>query len=532
MLNSKLSSSEPELLTQMNNRGFQAPPVWSKWSNRILILSLLGIVYLTIFPFRIDFASPQSGTTSPFLLGPSLKHVDSLDFFLNVLLFVPFGFGLSAQLRKRGVGKGRVRFLVFAAGAITSYIVELLQFYIPVRNAAWDDVVSNTLGAVCGFVLFNRFSEALLNPLGAWEERIEEWFCLRRAVLVPAAYLGFFFLLSIPLQKETGLSSWDADVPLFVGSDGTAGHAWKGQIARLQVWNRALSEESARRLTAGEPLPGAETGLVADYEFSGAPPFEDQQKSLPALLWISSSPPPDSHVLELNGSSWLGTKVSVTKLARDLQRTNQFTLRAVCSSAVAAELEQYIVYISQVYGTPDLTLRRDGADLAFWFRNPLSLHRSFLTWRVRDVFANGQPRDILVSSDGSNVSLYVDGKKLRNYHLSPGAALAHKFTRILAFNLNGYLIVYDTLIFFPAGILLGLIARNQDSQAPLARFLLFLGLVLPPALYESILVWVSGTIFSWREILLCILLTFLGAWLINADHRKGVLCRGPKQTLA
>ncbi len=527
MLNLKLSSSESEFFTQMKNRSFQPPPAWSQWSNRILILSLLGIVYLTIFPFRIDFASPQSGTTSPFLLGPSLKHGISVDFFLNVLLFVPFGFGLSAQFRKRGVSNGRVLFLAFAAGAITSYSVEFLQFYIPVRNAAWDDVVSNTLGAVCGFVLFHQSSETLLNPLSAWEERVEEWFSLRRAVFFLAAYLGFFFLLSVPLQKETGLSNWDPDVPLFVGSDGTARHAWKGQIAKLQMWDRALSEESARKLTAGEALPGAETGLVADYELSGAPPFEDQQKSLPALLWISSSPPADSHVLELNGSSWLGTKASVTKLTRDLQRTNQFTLRAVCTSADSAELEQYIVYISQVYGTPDLTLRRDGPDLAFWFRNPVSLHRSFLTWRVRGVFTNGQPHDILVTSDGSNVSLYVDGKRLRNYHLSPGAALAHKFTRVFPFDLDGYLVVYDTLIFFPAGILLGLIARNQVSRAPLGRFLLFVGLVLPSALYDSILVWVSGKNFSGREILLCFLLTLLGAWFINADRRDGVLSPAP-----
>src|ERR1700680_3597115 len=92
-------------LHSMNNRSVQPPRVWSQWSNRILILSLLGIIYFTFFPFRIDFASPQSRTTSPFLLGPSLKHGVHLDFFLNVLLFIPFGFGFSALLRKRGVSK-------------------------------------------------------------------------------------------------------------------------------------------------------------------------------------------------------------------------------------------------------------------------------------------------------------------------------------------------------------------------------------------------------------------------------------------
>src|ERR1700676_4003988 len=141
----------------MNNRSFQPPRAWSQWSNRILILSLLGIIYFTFFPFRIDFSSPQSRTTSPFLLGPSLKHGIHMDFFLNVLLFVPFGFGVSAQLGKRGVSKGRALLLAFVAGALTSYAVELLQFFIPTRNSAWDDVTPNTLGAVCGFFLFPQF---------------------------------------------------------------------------------------------------------------------------------------------------------------------------------------------------------------------------------------------------------------------------------------------------------------------------------------------------------------------------------------
>src|ERR1700730_2468291 len=112
----------------MKKQSSQPPQAWSQWSNRILILSLIGIVYLTFFPFRIDFAAPQSRTSSPFFLGPSLKHGDHVDFFLNVLLFVPFGFGLSAQLRKHGASRGRVLVLTLAAGAITSYVVEFLQF--------------------------------------------------------------------------------------------------------------------------------------------------------------------------------------------------------------------------------------------------------------------------------------------------------------------------------------------------------------------------------------------------------------------
>jgi VanZ family protein len=508
----------------MHKQSSQPPQAHSQWANRILILSFIGIVYLTLFPFRLDFAAPQSRTSSPFFLGPSLKHGDPVDFFLNLLLFIPFGFGFSAQLRKRGVSSGRALALALAAGAVTSYCVEFLQFYIPTRSSGWDDITPNTAGAVLGSLLFDRWGEMLLKPLSLWGARLEAWVSLRRASVFLLAYLACFFLLSIPLQRETRLSNWDTTLPMFVGSDGTPRHAWKGQIAKLQVWNRAFSQELARKIAAGEAAPDTDTGLLASYDFTGAPPYSDQEKSLPELVFISSSPPRDSSVLDLNGSSWLSTKVPVTDLTLTLKRTNQFTVRAVCTPANVADLEEHLVSISHVYGTPDLYLRREQADLVFWFRNPLSMYRSSLAWRVRNVFAPGQTRDILVSYDGSNVSLYVDGKKeTRVYSLGPGAALAHKFMRVLAVNLDGYSVTYDVLIFLPAGLLLGMIARKDPSRKPAGRFLLLLGFLLPSVFYEFILVWVSGRAVSGWEIFLCLLLTLLGAWLINADHSDRVL---------
>ena len=490
------------------------------------MLSVIGIVCLTIFPFRFDFGAPQSG--NPFFLGPSLKHSGYRGFLLNVLLFVPFGFGLSALLRKRGVGTGRALVLVLASGAITSYTVEFLQLYIPSRDSGWEDIFSNTTGAVVGFLLLDRWGELLLKPISIWEEKIEAWLSLRRACIFLLVYLGVCFALSVPLQRETRLSNWDTTPLMFVGSDGTGRHAWKGQIAKLQLWNRSLPDESARKLTAGESVPGMGNGLLASYEFTGATPYGDHQKSLPALALISSSPPQGPNVLDLDGSSWLSTKVPVTDLTQELKRTNQFAVRIVCTPANVADLEQFLISISQMYQASNLFLRRDQADLVFWFRSPLSANRSSLGWRVRDVFSPGEPRDILVSYDGSNVSLYVNGKKEpRVFSLSPGAALVHKLSRANAFELEGYLILYDLSIFLPAGMLLGMIARQKTSQKKMGRFLLVLGLLLPAVLYEFILTWTSGrAIYLW-EIILCISLIFLGSWLINADRSDGVLLRVP-----
>src|SRR6202522_368395 len=94
----------------------------SSWSNRILILATAGILFLTMYPFRFNFHLLPNGA-SPFFLGKSQKS-GFFDAFLNVLLFIPFGFGLAEKLRERKISRGASIFMVFAAGAILSYGIE------------------------------------------------------------------------------------------------------------------------------------------------------------------------------------------------------------------------------------------------------------------------------------------------------------------------------------------------------------------------------------------------------------------------
>src|ERR1700732_1407164 len=86
------------------------------WSNRFLIAAMAGILFLTLFPFRFDFQSRPLASPLPFLLGSGMKTSGPLDVFLNVLLFVPFGFGLAEKLRERKVSRLATFFMVCTAG--------------------------------------------------------------------------------------------------------------------------------------------------------------------------------------------------------------------------------------------------------------------------------------------------------------------------------------------------------------------------------------------------------------------------------
>lgn len=73
------------------------------------------------------------------------------EIFANIAMFVPFGFILSAVLPKR-------RFIIPTA-IIFSLTIETLQLVLMRGLFEWDDVISNTIGAVVGVLLFQAVSK-------------------------------------------------------------------------------------------------------------------------------------------------------------------------------------------------------------------------------------------------------------------------------------------------------------------------------------------------------------------------------------
>src|SRR5579863_3587090 len=116
----------------------------AKWSIRILTLAMGGILSLTLYPFRFAVPAGTSQWALPFLLQSGMKRVGPLDDLLNVLLFVPFGFGLAGIMRHRGRSRGQIILLVLATGLACSYSIEFLQFYVPFRDSGWHDVMTNS----------------------------------------------------------------------------------------------------------------------------------------------------------------------------------------------------------------------------------------------------------------------------------------------------------------------------------------------------------------------------------------------------
>jgi hypothetical protein len=494
------------------------PPATRAWSHRILIAALAGILFLTLYPFGFSLHTKLAPGASPFFLGRADKGGGLLDVVLNIFLFIPFGFALAAKLRGKGKSWPVALFSTWIAGAFLSYGIEFLQIYIPARDSGWEDVFTNSTGAAIGFLAFEFCGNATSRLLSAWEQRVESWLTLRRAAVILFAYFAACTLYSIPLQNQTHLGNWSPDCFLVFGNDATGRHAWRGTLARAEIWDRDVGRDLAEQFTRGKEAGPDADGALAKFDFSSVPPNQDSARLfVPLSPEITSTPQPNGSEAPSEVVSSVASAQPVASLIGELQRTNQFSIRVVFQPADINSSDGRIVSISEPSGLSDLYIRQENASLVFWFRNRISVERPALAWTISNLLAPGQTRDLLFSYDGSDLHLYVDGRKHEDRYLGPGAAFAEKFRRVKQGELNGYKDIYYAVVFLPIGWLVGMAA----GMVPWRRLPLLipfgLSLLLGPLILECVLSRISGRSFSVANFTLSAGMVLAGIFWINSD---------------
>lgn len=77
---------------------------------------------------------------------------ESILYFMNILFFIPFGL-LFPWEEKNGKLSWKS---VLIAAALTSTLIELSQYIFALGECEFDDIISNTLGAMIGYGIINR----------------------------------------------------------------------------------------------------------------------------------------------------------------------------------------------------------------------------------------------------------------------------------------------------------------------------------------------------------------------------------------
>lgn len=437
-----------------------------------------------------------------FLLGNSGK-AGPVDAFLNVLLFIPYGLGLAAQINARRRALATVA-IAFATGALLSYVIEFLQLYVPQRDSGWNDVITNSIGALIGAVVFQVCGLAVLRFLRNVETGVEAFATKRNAAIASLLYFAVWFAASAHFQRAARLANWSSNAILLVGNSSPVrlSPRWKGEVYQLEFWDRALSGRFSQQLTALGNMRSPNPIALAAYDFSGSPPFADQDHHLPALDWVSiDTDAADPLPVEWNGATWASTPAPVSALIDQILKARQFSVRLRCAPSQIAGISAAIVSISQPAGASDLEIRQEGNSVAFSFRTPITASRPLLTWSRAKIFAAQKIRDLLFSYDGSHLSVAIDGRQIDTaYGLGPGPALARFVRTIKSAELEGYRYIFYSLVFFPVGALLAIGWREHPRRARSHLPIALAAFALAPILLEILLTHIGGQSISLENI--------------------------------
>jgi glycopeptide antibiotics resistance protein len=499
-----------------------------KWSNRFLAASLFGILFFTLFPYWFDFTSKHSPGRSPFLLSRPLGFDGFLHTFLNMLLFVPFGFALSQIFGSRRRTLLKLLTLAVLAGAALSYSIEILQLYMPTRDSAWDDVLANTLGSLVGMAIGLISGQLIFGKLSAWERNAEQFLSLRKITITALIYFAVWFVISIPLQQKTHLNNWDPNSYLIVGYDVREGTRWPGAVSLVQLWDHAVATDQAIGLTgsaASREKFGAEPYRrpLASYNLAQASPISSGTGFLPSLTNrpITTLPAKVRPSRRNDASSVLMSDASVPSLSAAVHESNQVAILVDCVPSRGNDRESATFAVANLSGESDLVFRQDGSSLAVSLRNGLNSRKALLAWMVPDVFTANVRHSILFSYDGAQGFLYIDGRTVRkSYYLGPGAALVGTLIRIKTDELVAYSGLYDSLVFLPIGFLLGFAVRIMPRGNTIYRLGICAGIFLPGILMECLLVGISGRPPSILQLSLTIGLTVAGTLWMNLDSSR------------
>jgi VanZ family protein len=435
------------------------------------ISGLLFILFLTLFPF--DFLTSVNfyiTKLTHFFDHPS----NSIDFIGNIFLFIPFGFGLTGWMYKKGLGKTVILVLVLFTSMAVSVTIEILQIFLPSRFSTYLDIVTNSMGGTLGGLSCHFWKENILNSLSFYILKIYRFLSIKYLTLCLIVYTSIAVLFSIYLPIiPTNLSNWDLNFPLLIGNEKTGYRSWNGYISEVWIANRSIDQEEVKlAFSTSNFNQSLEEGLIAFYPLNNTENLQDATNNLPNLVWQGNL----THLTEnlgvfIDKNNSLSTVNPATILIEKLRETSEFTISLkVATVSLQQTGPARIISLSGSPYERNFTLGQEKTDLIFRLRTPMTGDNgSNPELLIRDVFRDKNPHHIIVAYVGSRVRIYID--KVQNYYTFELAPVINFFqlTHLLenpvnSVSIKSYRFLYYALIFLPLGILLGLILDKMKKN--------------------------------------------------------------------
>lgn len=474
--------------SSFNHPNRQNGSLEAQWAFKIALLGLLFILLATLYPFNFSYQGEGVFKAAK----DSLRvHSGPKDIVVNILLFMPLGFGGLGLLTKSRLAVVFKLAIVLLVSLTLSGTVELLQNFLPQRSTTFFDILTNTSGGVLGGLCFYWRGEALLKAAFVLARKGKRVLSRLPLQLWVVAFLGYMLLSFGAMLTQQGgtFDTWSNSLPLYLGNPQTGRNAWEGQIAEFQILDRGITEQDARRIFAsGLPSSLAESSLVAAYDLKNptrGASYPEQAGRLPELAWRgqgSSTGSNDSFAVSQGGNGgvllgmnrWLKSTAPVTPLLQRLQNTAEFTFMATVQPAKTDRVQyaRFFAIASERVDQLNFMLGQANTDLICWLKTTLAEEPRIPVAIFRDIFTDLQPQRLVLTYSDSVLRFYSDRRSGRiSENLIPGGQRA----------------VALGMVFVPLAVLLGLTAILLKQRRRLHLLLLYTAAVLPPFVLEHLL---------------------------------------------
>jgi VanZ family protein len=498
--------SRPPLDAPQPDIGTPNQQLSALWSPALLPISVLAIVFLTLFPF--NFTVPHGMTlrqaAAPFdwrLYDPS-NPFDSID---NIIMFGPFGFALACLARGRKV---RTIWLVPFATLVCclySSSIEFLQQWLPTRISALSDICSNTSGGLVGALAFLVIGMPLLRALTKLLLAILNRFAL------PIFATGFLLLLAVAVRfplhmRHAGrdLAPWSPAFPLAVGNDPRDDRSWRGSVTSIDIADTAMAPSQVTAAFASDDLqPVLGESLLASYRIQASGNSSDLTHHSPDLQWIGAeipqigagSPP------AISGDHWLRSVAPMQLACSRIRDTSHFSVRCRFRSDLPSQSLELgrIVTLSSDPSHCNLTIGQLGSDLVVRLRTPFSGDNGTNpAWKIPDFFLQTGWHTLLLTYNDPMLRFYADGPQLTGAVEIPAeyANVARYLARAMTLPIDGYLpemyrSAFFLINFAPLGLMVALLVAAPNIAPPLRSIAAVAGVILPTLAMQLMLIVVA-----------------------------------------
>ena len=388
------------------------------WGYFWLIISLAFICTATLSPFNFDFVILDGlnwqTISDRFEFGSNLK-----DYWQNILLFIPFGFSLSAIINR--LQKQSVTVVIsLIIGFILSTSIELSQLLLPSRVSNLSDIVCNSIGGLVGSILFYLKNNIIYFLVAIFTGNIQKltYRSILKAIII---YCSIVVLAIFTLLNNVNLNNWDSNYYLAIGNEVTGVRPWSGKIQSLQISDRCSNNSDiSRLLTRQNSFPNSKYEPIIAFDFEG-----NNSKKAIELIWQKGDDnKPNSNVsntyvldissknkyISVNSQHWLKTKFPATHLNNKLKNNDEFTISMrVATNDIKQNDPARIVTLAAGIYTHNLLVAQKKKDLHFRLRTPITgKNAASPELIIPDVFNDTLFHNIVITFARRTLSFYID----------------------------------------------------------------------------------------------------------------------------